>query len=93
MKEWFAMVWWIISCVLIGLGTWLVWSGSKNLRMLEKYEFENRTEGGVVQFNDFEASERHENKKKWYRSLMNIGGCIVVIVLCTTMFFCGMNSY
>lgn len=36
-------------------------------RALEKYEFENRTDGGVVQFPTFEASRNHKARHNWVR--------------------------
>lgn len=48
-------------------------------RKLEKYEFENRTDGGVVQFGSFEKSKAHE--RAWGMvDLLNRFGIVAIIV-------------
>ena len=47
--------------------------GRKTNRSLEEYEFENRTEGGVVQFGDFNTSKKHERKKRIAHGLNVLG--------------------
>lgn len=59
---------------------------------LDKYEFENRTDGGVVQFRDFGAAQFH----RFQRFLIGIvgsvgvlavlGGILAVLAVFTTFF-------
>ena len=57
---------WIV--IMMPAGRWKV--------KLEKYEFEHRTSGGVVQFPRFEDSVAHESKKKLVNMAMTFGGTI-----------------
>lgn len=43
---------------------------------LKKYEFENRTDGGVVQFDSFGASVRHNLMERF----VWVVGCIAILV-------------
>ncbi len=40
------------------------------LRKLAKYEFDNRTDGGVIEFKDFGGSSRHNAAKVLFRFLL-----------------------
>lgn len=55
--------------VLSGYG--IVW-GFKQTIKAGKYEFENRTSGGTIEFNDYSSSIKHKAKKE--------GAAAVVIV-------------
>ncbi len=57
--------------MLVGIGVFVV--GLRWQRKLNRYEFENRTEGGAVQFADFDASNMHEGNKRLAKLLINIG--------------------
>lgn len=47
-------------------------------RRLTKYEFENRTDGNVIQFKDFGTSQRH-GLKKALANILIIGGILTTI--------------
>jgi hypothetical protein len=47
---------------------------------LERYEFEHRTEGGVVTFENFGAMKAHDKKERWHgRSLLTVDGCLKTV--------------
>jgi hypothetical protein len=52
------------SLVLLLPGILVLVLALKPLRRLKRYEFENMTSGGVVQFSDYDAAERHHRKKE-----------------------------
>jgi hypothetical protein len=47
---------------------------------LNRYEFENRNEAGVVQFESYEASQRHRRRRYFANQFLFMGGAIVAIV-------------
>lgn len=52
-----------LGIVLIIVGVFIDIRGRRRWRKLDKYEFEHRTEGGVVTFPDYEAAQRHRRRK------------------------------
>ena len=46
---------------------------------LKRYEFDNTTAGGVVEFSSFEASQAHERKQALQKVIANIGYLVFVI--------------
>ncbi len=48
----------IAGAIYLWISAW------KNMRAVQKYEFENMTTGGVVQFSDFEAKKKFDWKKQ-----------------------------
>lgn len=59
----------LASLVMLGIGVLLFVKGIRLHKRLERYEFEHRTSGGVVQFADYDASLRHR-REKWKKDLM-----------------------
>ncbi|MFC3416348.1 hypothetical protein [Algoriphagus hitonicola] len=53
----------MIGFIIILLGGYIASRGYKKLDLLKKYEFENTTQGGVVEFDSYEKSKNHESKK------------------------------
>ena len=65
-------------CILfIAVGFRLVVQASKAKRDLMKYEFDNRTDGGVVKFADHEASLAHGRKHFFMGWLLKAGAFMV----------------
>lgn len=54
--------------------------GARMLRNADVYEFYHRTDGGVVEFDDYNAFQRHK-RRKWY------GGCLATIGLPFALLF------
>ena len=61
-----------VGFLFVALGIFLFSKGRKINLECEKYEFENRTNGGVIQFKDFKESKRHEAKKQSARIFGNL---------------------
>ncbi|WP_297336636.1 hypothetical protein [Algoriphagus sp.] len=53
----------MVGFIITFLGAYLAFRGYKMLDLLKKYEFENTTQGGVVEFDSYEKSKKHESKK------------------------------
>ena len=56
----------MLLCIGIGvivIAIWMLRRASKAFHVVEKYEFENRTDGGVVQFTSYEASLAHQARR------------------------------
>ena len=67
-------------CILfIAVGFRLVVQASKAKRDLMKYEFDNRTDGGVVRFADHEASLVHGRRHFFMGWLLKTGAFMVGI--------------
>jgi hypothetical protein len=62
----------VIGLILFGIGTIFLIISIRGERRLRVYEFNNRSDGGVVQFPNYEASERHERKHMWLGLLAKI---------------------
>ena len=69
----------LIGVGVIILGRKIAKKGGKMYEECNKYEFENTTSGGVVQFKDYDASVKHGNKKVKAQILMNIFNITLVI--------------
>lgn len=50
------------------------------MRALSRYEFENRTDGGTVQFETYEASIRHRRAKYIAHQFFYLGGALIAIL-------------
>lgn len=62
----------IIGVALFGLGLWLSHS-------TKKYEFHNRTDGGVVRFKSYSASRLHSAKARLGRPLLLVGVLLILM--------------
>ena len=80
--------WWkrretaLAAAVLMVLGIWMIWRAGKWTVKLDKYEFENRSEGGVVGFKTYEDSVVHQSKRTLSRYLMGCAFSLVLIAIC-----------
>lgn len=74
-----AWIFLLFAIALIAIGMMFVIQASKAKRDLQKYEFENRTDGGVVKFADHEASLAHGRKHFFQGWLLKIGAFMVGI--------------
>jgi hypothetical protein len=79
-----------IGALVTLLGLFMMRRGWRIQRALDKYEFENRTEGGVVEFESHDAALRHRRRKYFANQFLFLGGSLVailgVIVLLARMF-------
>jgi hypothetical protein len=64
------------------LGIWMIWRAGKWTVKLDRYEFENRSEGGVVGFKTYEDSVVHQSKRTLSRYLMGCAFSLVLIAVC-----------
>lgn len=69
----------LVGLVLMGFFGWVMFLGGKGTHALKKYEFENRTSGGVVQFPTYEDSLKH-NRKKGRAGLLVFVGALGAIL-------------
>lgn len=53
----------MVGLIVIFLGIFVGFRGYKRIDRLRKYEFEHTTDGGVVQFDSYENSKKHESGK------------------------------
>ncbi|WP_326524940.1 hypothetical protein [Sphingomonas sp.] len=51
-----------VGAVMFLGGLWLFFSALSDRKAVRKHEFENRSSGGAVGFDSFEASERHRKR-------------------------------
>lgn len=66
-----------VTLLVVGLfvaaSGWVTWRSLRTINRLDKYEFENRTDGGVVQFDSNADFVRHKNKRMGADALMKLG--------------------
>jgi hypothetical protein len=73
-----AVLWFGAVGLTIVAGVILVIKGARMSRAAREYEFDHRTEGGSVEFVDFEESTQHAMRKR--RGPL-YGGCGVVLII------------
>jgi len=49
----------LIGVLIIAIGFVILVKGMRINQAVQRYEFENRTDGGVVKFKDFDSSREH----------------------------------
>jgi len=76
----------IFGVIIMAIGVLINLYARKLLRPYEEYEFRNRSDGGVVQFESLQASKRHEWKKRWVNTLGGIGILIAALGFMITVF-------
>ena len=52
----------LLGVVIVAFGIWIVLGAGKKLGKLNRFEFENRSSGGVVGFKSYEESIIHHKK-------------------------------
>ena len=70
-----------LAVLLLPLGLLIVWKAARALRRLQKYEFENTTGGGVVQFETFEGSRKHVGKKARAGCALQFGVYLIIFAI------------
>jgi len=73
---------------LLVLGVLIMWRAARALRRLKKYEFENRSDGGVVGFNSYDASRKHSRKKMLAGCAVNLA---ILFIMSAVVMFIMMN--
>src|SRR5207302_1766377 len=77
--------WWkrkdtaLAAAVVMVLGIWMIWRGGKWRAKLEKNEFENRSQGGVVGVKTYEDSVVYNSKRVFSRELVGCGWLLALI--------------
>ncbi len=74
---------------ILALSIFLAVTGFRGVRRLNRYEFENRTDGGVVQFESYDASIRHTRRQMLYSVIAQAGlfGALAGIITIVAMWF------
>jgi hypothetical protein len=68
----------LFSLVFI-LGAYLIWFSGKKITLCKKYEFENRTDGGVVKFSSYEEAEKFRRRKKGAEGQQSSGYVLCIV--------------
>lgn len=68
----------VVGAALLTLGVLMMVCGWRGNRRLRIYEFENRTDGGVVQFESYDASLRHARRGMVYAWAFQIGVLVML---------------
>jgi hypothetical protein len=63
----------ITGCIFLSAGIFMVIKGRKKTKLLEKYEQENRSSDGSIQFDSIELSRTHGANKNLYRVIIIMG--------------------
>jgi hypothetical protein len=63
----------ITGCIFLSAGIFMVIKGRKKTKLLKKYEQENRSSDGSIQFNSIELSRTHGANKNLYRVIIIMG--------------------
>lgn len=68
----------LVSLSLLVAGGLLLARFIRTHHQIKRYEFENRTDGGVVQFESYEASRRHEKKHSLNVAIGRLGMLLIL---------------
>jgi len=63
----------ITGCIFLSAGIFMVIKGRQKTKLLEKYEQENRSSDGSIQFNSIELSRTHGANRNLYRVIIIMG--------------------
>ena len=63
----------ITGCIFLSAGIFMVIKGRQKTKLLEKYEQENQSSDGSIQFNSIELSRTHGANKNLYRVIIIMG--------------------
>jgi len=63
----------ITGVIILSAGIFMVITGFKKTKLLEKYEQENRSLDGSIQFDNIESSRTHGANKNLYRVIIIMG--------------------
>ncbi|MCP3871959.1 MAG: hypothetical protein GY699_02245 [Desulfobacteraceae bacterium] len=63
----------VTGCIFLSAGIFMVIKGRKKTKLLEKYEQENRSSDGTIQFDNIELSRTHGANKNLYRVIVAMG--------------------
>ena len=83
----------LIASALIIIGFILFVVFGKKQNEIDKYEFENRTSGGVVNYESYEESQKMTNRKTFTKVFSSLGcisfviGLIIIMMVITTVYF------
>ncbi len=69
----------LIGVAIVALGFFVIVKGGFITQEIRKYEFENRTDGGVVKFENYEANVAHNRKQMRANLVLKLGGFIAVV--------------
>ena len=69
----------LITGALVAAGILLLRRASATRRELDRYAFENRTDGGVIQFPDFETAERHRRRGERIGLQVTLGMLLLLV--------------
>lgn len=67
----------MIGLLVLAGGVFLFYLGYRLKSRLDRYEFENRTDGGVVQFESFGASQAHARNQRGAQMIMVAGALVL----------------
>ena len=63
----------VTGCIILSAGIFMMITGRKKTKLLEKYELENRSSDGTVQFDSIEQSRTHGANKNLYKVIITMG--------------------
>lgn len=63
----------ITGCIFLTAGIFMVIKGRKKTKLLEKYEQENLSSDGSIQFNSIDLSRTHGANRNLYRVIIIMG--------------------
>jgi hypothetical protein len=75
-----------IGAVILALGVFVLVKAIGTVRRLRRYEFEHRTDGGVVQFETFDAAERHRKREYLATHILYPIGVVLTLAGLVTLF-------
>lgn len=75
------MIYSVLFAALLAFGGFLIFISGKKITQCKKYEFENRSDGGVVSFPSFEESEKFRRRKKGAEGQQSAGYVICIFAV------------
>lgn len=79
------LVFLLFSLAIAGVGLLMIVKAGRMGHAISKYEFDNTTDGGVVQFESYEAAQQHQLKRQGGGCLLTAGMMLLVVGLVMSM--------
>lgn len=76
----------VIVTGIFMFGLFLIYISGKKIHQCKKYEFENRSNGGVVAFSSYEESEKFRRRKKGAEGQRSSGYVICMFAIFALVF-------
>lgn len=74
----------VLGPLLLAVSVWWMYTSVMHSRSLDRYEFEHRNPAGVVEFENFEAADRHRRSRFLFQYKVGLATLGLIVGLLMT---------